>query len=216
MFYEIARVFGVTIGYPLQALFFKRKVFYENKEKTNLKKGGKLIIGNHYNLLDYVLGCFIVYPRKLNAVASEEPFKSKITRIGMRFFGTVQANRETRSMRFIDQSVEIIKQGQLMQIFPEGRNTPDGKIHPFHHSYLVIAYRAGCPIVPIVTDGNYGLFKRVTVYIGEEIDVSPFFTPGKRTPPREELAAANEYVFNKVMELRGRIEDEKNKKKRKG
>ena len=213
MFYEIARVFGVTIGYPLQAVFFKRKTFYENKKKTNFKRGGKLIISNHYNLLDYVLTCFIVYPRKLNAVASEEPFKSKITRIGMKFFGTVQANRVTKSMRFIDQSVEIIKKGQLMQIFPEGMNTPDGKIHPFHPSYLVIAYRAGCPIVPIVTDGNYGPFKRVTVYIGEEIDVSPFFTSGKRTPTREELAAANEFVFNKVMELRGRIEDEKQKKK---
>ena len=213
MFYEIARVFGVTIGYPLQAAFFKRKTFYENKKKTNFKNGGKLIVSNHYNLLDYVLTCFIVYPRKLNAVASEEPFKSKITRIGMKFFGTVQANRVTKSMRFIDQSVEIIKKGQLVQIFPEGMNTPDGKIHPFHPSYLVIAYRAGCPIVPIVTDGNYGPFKRVTVYIGEEIDVSPFFTSGKRTPTREELAAANEFVFNKVVELRGRIEDEKQKKK---
>ena len=213
MFYEICRVIGVTVGYPVQHIFFKRKVYYENKKKTNLFKGGKLIISNHYNMFDYVLGCFIVYPRKLNAVASEAPFKSKITRIGMKFFGAVQANRETRSMRFIDQSVDIIKKGQLMQIYPEGRNTPDGNIHPFKHSYLVIAYRAGCPIVPIVTDGNYGIFKRVSVYIGEEIDIMPFFTPGRRTPPREELEVANEYVFNKVLELKGRIEDEKQKKK---
>ena len=42
---------------------------------------------------------------------------------------TVEANRETRSMKFIDQSVDIINKGQLMQIYPEGRNTPDGKIH---------------------------------------------------------------------------------------
>ena len=213
MFYNICRLIGVTSGYPLQALFFKRKVYYENKKKTNLFKGGKLIISNHFNMFDYVLGCFIVYPRKLNAVASEMPYKNKLLRIGMKFFGTVQANRETKSMRFIDQSADLIKKGQLVQIYPEGQNSPDGNIHPFKHSYLVIAYRAGCPIVPIVTDGNYGIFKRVHVFIGEEIDVTPFFTPGRRTPPREELERANEYVFSKVLELRGRIEDEKNKKK---
>ena len=215
LFFEIGRVIGVILGYPVQLLFFKRKTYYENDKKNpNLFKGGKLIVSNHFNMFDYVLGCFVVFPRKLNAVASEMPFKSKITRIGMKFFGAVQANRETRSMRFIDQSVEIIKKGQLVQIYPEGRNTPDGKIHPFKHSYLAIAYRAGCPIVPVVTDGNYGIFKRAHVCIGEEIDVSPFFTPGRRTPPREELERANEYVFAKILELRQRIEDEKNKKKR--
>ena len=54
MLYEIFRVFGVIMGYPLQFLFFKRKTYYENKEKTNLKTGGKLIVANHYNMFDYV------------------------------------------------------------------------------------------------------------------------------------------------------------------
>ena len=211
--YELGRIVGVTSGIPFQLLFFKSKIYHETKKKKGRFKGGKLIISNHYNLLDYVLGCFIVYPRKLNAVASELPYKSKITRFGMKFFGTVQANRESRSMRFIDQSVDLIKKGQLVQIYPEGRNTPDGNIHPFKHSYLAIAYRANCPIVPVITDGNYGVFKRARVIIGDEIDVMPFFTPGRRTPPREELERANEYVFAKVLELRERIEEEKKKEK---
>ena len=219
MIYEFFRLLGVFLGYPLQWLFFKRKTLWEDKRATNLRRGGKLIISNHYNMFDYVLGCFVVFPRKLNAVASEMAFKNPLFRFGMKFFGTVEANRETRSMRFIDQSVDIINRGQLMQIYPEGRNTPDGEIHEFKHSYLVIAYRAGCPIVPIITDGNYGVFKRVRVYIGREIDISPFFTEsraaGKRTPPRAELERANEYVFAKVLELRRLLEEDKKKKRRK-
>ena len=213
MIYEFFRILGILQGYPFQALFFKRKTLYEDKKSTSLRRGGKLIISNHYNLVDYILTCFIVFPRKLYAVASEFTFKVPFFKFGMKFFGGIEANRDTGSMRFIDKSVEMIKRGYLVQIFPEGHNTPDGKIHEFKLSYLAIAYRAGCPIVPIVTDGNYGLFKRVRVYIGKEIDVSPFFSEGHRTPPREELLRANEYVYNKILEMREAIEEDKKKKK---
>ena len=213
MIYEIFRVIGVILGYPLQLLFFKRKTYYENKKKTNLLKGGKLIVSNHYNMFDYVMDCFVVFPRKLYAVASEMPFKSKITRFGMKFFGTVQANRETRSMSFINESAELIRKGHLVQIFPEGRNTPDGTLQPFHRSYVLIAHRANAPIVPVVSDGNYGLFKRVRVYVGEEIHVSDFIDPNKKTPNKAELEAVNDYVFQKVAQLRQELENKKKKKR---
>lgn len=212
MFYEIFRVFGVVIGYPLQLLFFKRKTYYENKKKINLRKGAKLIVSNHYNILDYVMSCFIVFPRKLYAVTAEIPFRYKIVRLGMKFFGAIQANRETRNMRFINESVQELNKGHLVQIFPEGRNTPDGKLHPFYRSYVLIAHRANKPIVPIISDGNYGLFKRVRVIIGEEIYVSDFISPDKKTPSKEEVEAVNAYVYQKVVALRQRLEDEKNKK----
>lgn len=216
MIYEFFRLLGIFLGYPLQLLFFKRKTFWEDKKATNLHKGGKLIISNHFNLFDYVLGCFIVFPRKLTAVAGEHAFRSPICRFGMKFFGTIEANRETRSMKFMDKCAEVIRSGKLTLIYPEGRNTPDGKMHEFKHSYLVIAYRAECPIVPIVTDGNYGIFKRTRVYIGKEIDVAPYFTEskaeGRRTPRREELERANEYVFGKMLEFRRLLDEDKNKK----
>ena len=214
MIYEFFRILGIVLGYPLQLLFFKRKTYYENDKKVSLRKGGKLIISNHYNMFDYVVACFVVFPRKLWAVASEMPFKSAIARFGMKFFGTVQANRETRNMSFINESAKLLKKGYLVQIFPEGRNTPDGTLQPFHRSYVLIAHRANQPIVPVISDGRYGLFKRVRVIIGEEIQVSDFISPDKKTPSKAELEAVNDYVFKKVVELRQRLEDEKNKKKK--
>ena len=207
MIYEFFRIIGMILGYPIQWLLFKRKTYYEDKASTNLKKGGKLIITNHYNMFDYVLTSFVVFPRKLNVVASEIPFKSRIVRFGMRFFGAIEANRVTKSMRFMDKAAEVIKKGQLVQIYPEGQNTPDGKLQEFKKSYIVIAYRAGAPIVPVVTDGNYGIFKRARVIIGKEIDVSRFITSNRRTPTRQELEEINSYVFAKVLELRARLDE---------
>lgn len=209
MIYEIFRIIGLITGYPAQLIFFKRRTFYEKGAKKKNYKGGKLIIMNHFSIVDYIMTSFIVFPKKLVAVSAEFPFKYAIARFGMKFFGTIQCNRVTRSMRFMDEAAEAIRQGNLVQIFPEGQNTPDGKIHEFKKSYLVIAYRAGAPIIPMVTDGNYHLFKRASVIIGKEIDVSEFFTPGRRTPTREELEKANEYVFNRILELREELERRK-------
>lgn len=215
MFYAIFRMIGLITGFPIQLLLFKRKTYYEDKKSTHLHRGGKLIISNHYNFLDYVLTSFIVFPRKLNVVAGEAPFKSGIVRLGMKFFGAIQANRETKSMGFMDESAKRIQKGQLVQIFPEGRNTPDGKIHEFKKSYIVIAYRAKAHIVPIVSDGNFGLFKRTSVMIGKEIDVSEFITSNRHTPTREELERANEYIHGKVLEMREELERRKRARKKK-
>ena len=214
MIYYIFRLIGLITGYPIQLLFFKRKTYYEDKKQTHLFHGGKLIITNHYNMLDYVLTSFVVFPRRLNVVASEMPFKHRLLRFLMKFWGVIQCNRETRSMRFMDTAASVIRKGQLVQIYPEGRNTPDGEMHEFRHSYLVIAHRAKSTIVPIITDGNYGLFKRAHVMIGKEIDISPFFTTDRPTPPREELERANAYVYAKCLELREELEKRKHRKKK--
>ena len=126
--------------------------------------------------------------------------------IGMRFFGAIEANRVTRNMGFMDEGAELIRRGKLLLIYPEGRNTPDGKIGPFRPSYIVIAHRAKAPIVPIVTDGNYGFFKRAHVIIGKEIDLSEYFTTDRRTPTREDLNRTNELIRQRMLDLRQELE----------
>ncbi len=213
MFYEIFRIIGLVTGYPFQLLFFKRKTYYVDKKNTNLFKGGKLIVSNHFGMLDYVLTSFVVFPRKLNAVASEMPFKNKLLKFGMKFFGAIEANRETKNMSFINKCADVLKKGQLVQIFPEGKNTPDGNIHEFKASYTLIAHRANVPIVLVITDGNYGLFKRANVIVSEEIDVSKFMDVNSKTTKKEEREKLNNYIYARALELRVELENLKNKKK---
>ena len=111
-------------------------------------------------------------------------------------------------------SAGVIKKGQLVLIFPEGRNTPDGEMHPFFHSYLVIAHQAGCPILPIVSDGRYGPFKRTSVIIGREIDIRSLIQTDKPIPTRAELTEANAVVYAKMLELRALLEEKKAAKNR--
>ena len=208
MFFAFFRWIGLITGYPIQWLFFKKKVYYEGGKKFNFRKGGKLIISNHYNILDYGLMCFWVFPRQLIAVSSEIPFKYKIARFGMKFFGAIEANRETKDMSFVEKSAEAISKGKLVQIFPEGRNTPDGKMHEFKPSYILIAQMADCTILPVISDGNYGLFKRVSVIVGKEIRLSEIISGNTK----EDIKKANEIIYQKAQFLREELERLKEKK----
>ena len=167
-------------------------------------KGGALIISNHYCPLDYVMNVFVFFPRKLYVVASEDAFRTWYLRFGMKFWGGIQANRVTKSIRFITQSVRELKKGKLVQIFPEGHNTDDGTIKDFYPSYLIIALKAGVPIVPVISDGNYGFFKRVHLMVGEPINLSNYCKSAK--PSKEEINSLNQLVRNKVLELRAEID----------
>lgn len=212
MIYYIFWWVCIITGFLFQLILFKRKTYYEDKKAQSLRvKGGALIISNHYHFYDYMVNMFALAPRQLHVVASEMAFSNKMIRFGMKFFGGIEANRNTKSMRFIDVAAETIKDGKLVQIFPEGRITHDGSLLPFKQSYIVIAHRAGAPIIPIVTDGRYGLFKQTHIIVGKPIYVSDYIKSDRRTPTREELAEINEIVYGKMLALKNELEVRKQK-----
>ena len=207
--FDIFRWFAIIQGFWLYWLFFKRKTYYEDgnpRRKSRRFKGAKLIISNHCCVLDFMLNMFLVLPRKLWVVASEHAYRNKLQGFGMRFFGGIPCDRRIRSMRFMERSVEVLKRGGLVQIFPEGKNTDDGLIGPFYASYIVIAHRAGVPIIPIMTDGNYGFFKRTHVLVGNEIDLKGYITAEGPIIPRDQLESANEAIRSKVLALKADLD----------
>lgn len=205
LFFDILRNIGIITGLPFDWIVFSKKYYYEDKSVQSRRiKGGALVISNHFNPFDYVANVFTVYPRKLYVVASEIAFQNKLITFGMRFWGGIQANRVTRSMRFVDESADVIKKGRVVQIFPEGHNTDDGTIKKFYPSYIAIALKAKAPIIPIITDGNYGLFKRLHVIIGKPINVYDYLDSEEYT--RQDIYRINDIVRNKVLDLRADLD----------
>lgn len=205
MIYEIFRWFGVITGYPIHLLFFKKKIYYEDKAVQSRKtKGGMLVISNHFSPFDYVLNVVLFFPRKLWVVASEYAFITPALRFGMKFFGGIETNRVTRGVHFIEESADKLRKGKLVQIFPEGHNTPDGTIKDFYPSYILIALQANAPILPVIIDGNYGIFKRTHVIIGKPIHPEDYLPSG--TPTHEDIQQANTQIREKVLWLRQELD----------
>lgn len=213
IFYELFRWIGLLLAYPLQLIFFKRKTYYEDKKsQSRFIKGGALVISNHYSAMDYMVNLFLFPFRKLYVVMAEFVFhKSKIFNFLTKFHGGIRSDRDLMSMRFIDESVEVLENGGLVQIYPEAHITLDGNMHEFKTSYLMIALRANVPIVPVIIDGNYGFFKRAHVLIGKKIFLTDYCQ--SLNPTKEEIIALNEIVQNKCLELKSELDRCVNKRK---
>jgi long-chain acyl-CoA synthetase len=88
-----------------------------------------------------------------------------------------------RSFAFAGESVE---RGFSILVFPEGRRTPDGRMHRFRSGTGVLAGGLGLPVVPMRIDGLYELKVRrqrfapagsVRVTIGEPVTFPPGTEP---------------------------------------
>jgi hypothetical protein len=63
------------------------------------------------------------------------------------------------------------------------------------------------PIIPVITDGNYGLLKRVHLIIGEPIYIGDAVT--SENPSREEIMAINDTIYQKCLALQEELERKK-------
>ena len=205
-YHHVGRWIGILSGWPVQLIFFKRKVYYQNKKVQGRRiKGGALIISNHYCPVDFVTNTFLLFPRMLYVVASEHAFKTPGLKVGMKFFGGIETDRKVYGMSFLHQASALLKKGKLVQIFPEGHNTEDGQIRPFYPSYLVLALMGGVPIIPVILDGTYDIKKRQHTLIGEPIDLRDHFPNGKYT--QADLDRVNALIYQHVLELKQTLDE---------
>jgi 1-acyl-sn-glycerol-3-phosphate acyltransferase len=210
--HELFRWLALISAWPVQLLVFKRKTYYEDRRVQGRRvRARALIVSNHFSVFDYMVNLFLFPFRKLYVVYW--PQNSKRIRWGMRFFGGIVSDRDVMSLRFMDDSVKVLEKDKIVQIYPEAHISEDGSMDEFKPSYVLIALRAEAPIIPVITDGQYGIFKRVHLIIGKPIDLWDYCK--SEDPTREEIMALNDIVYKKCLELRDELEYRKQTKRRK-
>ena len=212
---EFWRWHALITGWPLYMLVFRTKIYYEDEagRENRRIKGGALIVSNHYSGLDYFITLFQYFGRKIYVIVLEEVFKkTAFLRWALSIIGAIRADRDIKRMRFIDEGIEVLKKGRLLQIYPEAYVATDGEIHDFKPTYILMALRAGVPIVPLVVDGQYNIKKRAHAIIGRSIDLAEYC--GEKEPDKEEIERLNKLVRDKVLELRAELENRKAADKR--
>ena len=116
--------------------------------------GGALIIANHVSYVDAVI-IGVLARRPIRNLSWEGFERKRGIRWIMRMMGTIPV-AEDKAKEAIQRSVEVLKRGELVCIFPEGSLTRNGGVMQFRKGFELIARRAGVPIVPIALDGLWG------------------------------------------------------------
>ena len=141
----------------------KIKINVIGKEKV--PKEEVLFVLNHSSMLDsYILVSSIVKP--VGVIIADVPTWRHIPIVShwLNMMKCVYIDRENNreGMKSIIQASENIKMGQSMAVFPEGDLTwvkdPHALISDFKPGSLKIAYKAKCPIVPMVIKNSRGTY----------------------------------------------------------
>ena len=149
-----------------KALFFVR---VEGKE--NIPQGACVIMGNHRAWLDPFLLAMCARDREIRFMGKKELWGNKMFAWIARQVRGIPVDRGNADMASIRMSMTVLKAGHTLGIFPEGtRSRGDGML-PLQGGASLLALRSKCPVVPIYIDGDYSLFRRVTVRVGKPVEM---------------------------------------------
>lgn len=204
-----------TTSYPIEMLVFKTKFHYEDKKEQGRKiKGSAIVVSNHTSVYDFAQIMQTFFNRHLCCLMADVLFlrKPKILGWFLKLFKPIIIHREGKNFAFINESVEHLKKGGVIEIYPESRIPEPHEKTPleFKPSMAYIAMLSGAPIIPVYTDGNYFNNKRANVMIGKKINVNDLIDDS--LSDGENIQRITEYVRNRIIELKNETERRKNKK----
>jgi len=137
-------------GFIIFKLFFCLKIKGKNKVP---KKGGALIVANHRSYLDPIVLALLI-PRKMNFMAKEELFHNQAFGYLITKLGAFPLKREKMDKRAYLKALEVLKEGKILVLFPEGTRSRSGKLGKLKEGPVRIALSSNVPLIPVVLKGT--------------------------------------------------------------
>lgn len=167
MLYRIAR----GILRPIFRLLYNVQV--EGAE--NLPKTGPLIIcANHTSAIDPIILAISMPYKKIYSMAKAELFKNKLFAYLLDKIYVFPVKRGEADLKSIKTSLKVLKDGQIMGIFPEGTRNRSGEVKA-EPGVAMIAVKAHSQVLPVAIVSNYKLFNRTWVKIGKPIALEQYY-----------------------------------------
>jgi len=159
-------------GWLPYKLVFRTKIYYSDKSVQGRRiKGAAIIVGNHTSVYDFAQNLFLFFGRTLRCQMAELLFDKKLQGAFLKLMGGIKIDRNAHDYSCIGKSERIIKNGGVVEIFPEGRLPLKTETPPidFKPGAAYLALMTNCPIIPVYTNGKYFTRERARVIIGTPV-----------------------------------------------
>jgi len=163
--------------YPLLKLMFRMEV---DRKNYNPPKDPFLAISNHSSFMDFLVVMLSLYPKKFNAITAQKFFLYKPLNKLLPLMGCIPKNLFDPDVRSIIGIKSVLKRGDNILLFPEGRCACDGIYAGMHKSTGKLVKKLAVPVVSCSIDGAYSCmpFWRKGIRAGRvKITISNLFSP---------------------------------------
>lgn len=179
---------------PLLLLFRMKRLTPEGEKYKGRIRGGAILAANHNTFVDpFLLGVTVWY-RRLYFLAAEVVMSKKLRSWLLTGVGAIKIDRNIADIEAIRKSVQKLKDGYLLGIFPQGGISEEGEIGAVKSGVVLIALQAGVPIIPMYIVPQKRRLARRVVVIGEPLDPRAYIQ--KKFPSIADM----ELVSQKLME----------------
>lgn len=181
------------------------RVFYrwEAIGLENIPSQGPVILcSNHISNWDPP---FIGSPltRKVHYMAKDELFRLPVFGWILLQIGAFPVKRGGVSKESIKLAIKLLRNGEVMGIFPEGTRKNAGGMGKKGAASL--ALKSGAAVIPVAIVGRYKIFRKMTVIYGPPVDLSEFSDGSS-----ESLEAATEKIMKTIREMISKKKAESN------
>lgn len=180
------------------AMFFWHPVFRVIGKENIPESGAYLICPNHRGMADPIWIILAMNPGHIPRImAKKEVFRVPVLNRFVTWLGAFGVDRQGVDIQAIKTGLRCLKEGQQLMIFPEGtRVKPGMRVEP-KRGALVLANRAGCPILPVYISINRKPFGPITCVFGKPY--TPVF--GGKKPTDSQMQMAAQALMDQIYEM---------------
>lgn len=180
------------------------KIFYHlTIHNTDNIPGRKpfIICSNHIFWLDpLAVAAALPASYKIHFMAKKELFNNFLTSYLFRKVYAFPVNRQDADLGAIKKAYQLLKEGQVLGLFPEGTRSKTNRMLKAYNGAALISVRSGVPVLPVAIVGPYRLFKRINVFIGPPFVLPPLIYDHKEKK-REQLDEMSEIIMKNIGKL---------------
>ncbi len=125
------------------------------------KTGGCIVIANHTSYVDHLVlytAIALFVRRRAKFVSKKEHFNHPWVAKIISYLGAYPIDRETGGRSALVKTIDLLKNNQLVVVYPEGTRSRDGMLKDFKTGVVLLQEKTGCPIIPIGIRGAFEIW----------------------------------------------------------
>jgi len=141
----------------------------------NIPEEGALILApNHRSYYDPIMAG-IICKRPIRFMAKSELFENKLFGALITKLGAFPLQRGRGDVAAVKAAFSILKEGNVLLMFPQGKRIKDGTRGKLKTGVAVIAHKMQVPVVPVCISGEFKFRHKVTVSCGKPIYFEEYY-----------------------------------------